>query len=441
MTPRICSIFLSVLVVCNAMGINEQPFIEVLAQCVRMSEEDKAILLRHADMLVERHALPESEDPPLFKAYPALKDRIAYIQLGSYPTPITKLTATGAIMGADSLYMKHDGLGGGYTPKGERLFGGNKVRKLEFLLADAKQVGARSVLTFGSTGSNHVVATAAYAHALGLTCFAMLKPQPNSRAVCRNLKLMKHYDAQVHWSANGEARNADTVRTYYDCKSTEGYFPYCIPTGGSCPRGILGFVNAAFELRDQVRQGVMPEPDYIYVPAGSFGTAAGLMVGCAAAGLKTVVVPVAVEPEDNPGDAARYIAQLARDTNNFLCSYDDSFPVISIDEKRIPVVARADVCGDGYGQFIEAAGIAVRLLKHNENVQLDGTYTAKGWVGMVLDILDQDRRNKTILFWNTFCGEPFTEQCAQVDYHDLPEQTHAHFEQDVQECDYEAAYG
>ena len=94
---------------------------------------------------------------PLFAQYPSLKERIPYVSLGEFPTPIEHLSKLGMEIGADHLYLKHDGLSGS-------LYGGNKIRKLEFILADALQKRVKQVLTFGFAGSNHALATAVYAH-------------------------------------------------------------------------------------------------------------------------------------------------------------------------------------------------------------------------------------------------------------------------------------
>src|SRR5579862_8787556 len=101
---------------------------------------------------------------PLFDAYPTLKEKIPYIKLGNFPTPIKKLENLGHYLGAKNLYIKQDNLSGD-------LFGGNKVRKLEFLLGAAEKLNATGVITTGGAGSNHVLATAAYAKKLDMICY------------------------------------------------------------------------------------------------------------------------------------------------------------------------------------------------------------------------------------------------------------------------------
>ena len=176
------------------------------------------------------------------------------------------------------------------------LYGGNKVRKLEFLFPDAVAHGADSLFTMGAAGSNHSAATAFWAHEKGLACTLFLRPQHRSYNVLYNLLLDKVVGATIVASETREERAAALVQSACAQRSERARLPYCIPIGGSTPLGIVGLVNAAFEVRDQVQQGLMPEPDYIYVALGSGGTAAGLILGCKLAGLKTRVKAVAVEP-------------------------------------------------------------------------------------------------------------------------------------------------
>src|SRR4030042_4466207 len=122
---------------------------------------------------------------PLFKHHPLLKDKLPYISLGEFPTPVQKLNQVGKTLGLDQLYVKRDDLR-------SKLCGGSKVRKLEYLLGQALRTQVKTVLTFGNAGSNHALATAIYAKRLGLKCISMLLPQPNASFVRTNL-LMGYY--------------------------------------------------------------------------------------------------------------------------------------------------------------------------------------------------------------------------------------------------------
>ena len=135
---------------------------------------------------------------PLFEQYPALSEKMPHVHLGEFPTPIKHLKAAGKEIGIDSLYLKDDGSSG-------RKYGGNKIRKLEFLLGDALRRGAKNVLTFGFAGSNHALATAVYAQKLGLKSISILLAQPNSHYVRRNLLLSHACGAEIHHFENEKA--------------------------------------------------------------------------------------------------------------------------------------------------------------------------------------------------------------------------------------------
>ena len=237
---------------------------------------------------------------PLFDAFPQLRSKVSHVQLADLPTPIEVLPNFAQHLGFTHIYIKRDDLTGKILEGGSRLFGGNKIRKLEFLMADALFNGAQSVMTWGMSGSNHVVATAACADYLGLKCFAMLRAQHNSYTVRRNLALMNYYGAQLHMLTGKEIRDLASTYIFFKEKSDNGSYPYFIPTGGSTPVGVLGYVNAAFELKEQIKKGVMPEPDRIYVAAGTFGTIAGLLLGAKLAGLKSKIIGVGIEPVEFP---------------------------------------------------------------------------------------------------------------------------------------------
>ena len=128
---------------------------------------------------------------PLFEQYPLLNEKIPYVPLGEFPTPIKHLRQLGNKLGTDSLYLKHDGLS-------SQIYGGNKVRKLEFLLGDALRQGAKEILTFGFVGSNHALATAVYAQRLALKSISILLAQPNAQYVRRNLLLSHVSGAEIH---------------------------------------------------------------------------------------------------------------------------------------------------------------------------------------------------------------------------------------------------
>ena len=178
---------------------------------------------------------------PLFENWPTLADRLPYVALGEFPTPIIRLERLGRDIGLDQLYVKNDGLSG-------RVFGGNKIRKLEFTLGQALRVGAKEVMTFGAAGSNHALATAVCARQVGLRSISLLTPQPNARYVQRNLLMSYHCGAELHHYPNRRLRALGARLQLLRHRLLTGRYPLVIPPGGSSPLGVMGFVNAAFEL-------------------------------------------------------------------------------------------------------------------------------------------------------------------------------------------------
>jgi len=354
----------------------------------------------------------------LFKAYPELRKQIAYVHLGDLPTPIKPAKKLSQELGIPHIYIKYDGLSGKEI-QGKRMFGGNKVRKLEFLLADALAHNARSVLTFGCTGSNHATATAIYAKSI-----LMLKPQPTNSVVMRNLLLNFAAGARICLSPTNNLRELATVTECCNHKQTYDSFPYIIPTGGSCPLGVLGFVNAMLELKEQIKAGLITEPDRIYVPLGSTGTMVGMLIGAEIAELKSKIIGITVFPEEDGFSFATTIEKLFSETVDLLHGIDPSFPELSTlpDHEII-----YDYAGPEYAVFTPKGVDAQTILKNLENIELDGVYTAKAFAGM-LENLKQNPPSEaeTILFWNTFYSEEITNN-TDSDYLSLPTFLHSYF--------------
>lgn len=205
---------------------------------------------------------------PLFEQYPLLKNQLPYISLGDFPTPVQRLEKLGAHIGYDDLYIKRDDISA-------KDYGGNKVRKLEFLLGKSLQDGVKEVMTFGAAGSNHAAATAFYANYLGMRCVSILVSQVNACYIRKNLKIGFASGAELHHYGNMITTAICLLYQLISHRIKAGKFPQIIPIGGSSPLGSTGFVNAAFELKQQVADNLCPEPDWIYVPCGSMGLSVG----------------------------------------------------------------------------------------------------------------------------------------------------------------------
>lgn len=365
---------------------------------------------------------------PLFEKYPLFKKNLPHISLGTFPTPIKKLETLGTQLGVENLYLKNDGKCGGISSSGNRLFGGNKVRKLEFLLADAINDKANTVFTIGGAGSNHALATSVYADFLNLKSILLLTPQLTTSYLRRNLRMDHNHKAELCHFQSRKERNNKILQLL---KSKLNYY---IPSGGSNELGTTGFVNAALELQKQIKDGIMPEPDYIYIAFGSMGSIAGLMLGLKTASLKSKVIGVRTIPQSYTRETAEDIARIFNNTASYLNSFDSSFPKLEISETDVYV--NNDFFGERYAQVIPEAADAICLLRKTEKIQLDGTYTGKAFAALLHDIQnDEKKRNKVILFWDTFCSGTFSEITDTIDYRKLPEAFHYYFEEDLQPLD------
>lgn len=368
---------------------------------------------------------------PLFEHFPSLADKVPYVSLGEFPTPVQELPRLGADIGVGQLYIKRDDLSG-------KTYGGNKPRKLEFLLGNALRSKAKEVITFGGAGSNHALATAIYARQLGLQSISMLMPQPNAKYVRRNLLMGHYYGAELHL-CGAELHLRRTMPLVYLATISQFLshwpkyrrLPQLIPPGGSSPLGAVGFVNASFELKAQIDRNEMPEPDYLYVATGTMGTAAGLMLGLRAANLKTRVVPIRVT--DVRFVNVKGMLKLIQDTKSLLRSMDQSFPEIEFNEREIDI--RQDFFGQQYALFTKEGMQAANQMKEHEGIKLDGTYTGKAVAALICDAENKELANKVVLFWNTFNSRDFSDVISTIDYHILPKSFHSYFKAEVQPLD------
>lgn len=358
--------------------------------------------------------------PIIFDQYPGL-DRVPWIELGDFPTPVGRLERFGEAVGLPQLYIKRDDLS-------SKIYGGNKVRKLEFILADAKSKKRKTLITLGAAGSNQVLATGIFGGKVGLRVKGLVMDQPNAEYVRRNLLMDKRCGVELHHAPNTPALFLYFAYLYL-ISWLRGESPYYVPTGASSPIGNLGFVNASFELKAQVEEGIIPEPDYIIVAAGSLGTAAGLELGCRLSGLKTRVVAVRVSM---PWYATKNrFASMANRICRLMRKYSSTVPKLEISASE--VILLEDYLGRGYAYFTKEGLRAVSEVKRLEGISLEGTYTGKALAGGIDWIMRRGLRDKVILFWNTYNSVDLSPLVMDIDYHSLPRPFHKYFEEPTQE--------
>ncbi|HEY3435470.1 MAG TPA: pyridoxal-phosphate dependent enzyme [Solirubrobacterales bacterium] len=319
--------------------------------------------------------------PRLHERYPALAETLPHLALSERPTPVRELPGLG-------VWVKEDGAFGSGG------WGGNKVRKLEWLIPDARRRGRRSILTFGGLGTNWGLATALYAREHGLKTALALVDQPVDEHVEAQLARLEASGARIH-RTHTKARTVAMLPWLLARNSRGGRPPYLLPAGGSSPVGALGYVEAALEIAAQVENGSLPEPAQVVVPVGTGGTAAGLALGFQLAGMPTRVVGIVVN--DQLRLDPRVLARLARRTAKLLERRGAQLGPLRIEPEMLTLTR--DQIGAGYGHPTEAATKAAALAAE-EGLALDPVYTAKAMAGL-LALRAEGRLDDPVLFVHT----------------------------------------
>lgn len=333
--------------------------------------------------------------PPLFRAHPGLAPHLPRLPLGLLPTPVERAAKLGEKAGLTGLHVKRDDLSGA-------MYGGGKTRKLEFFLADARAKGAREIVTFGAFGSNQAVATALYGAAQGFAVTLLLAPQTPSAYVRKNLLAARRAGATIRVVTGGVAEAEALAKRA--AKTAKGTAPYLVPPGGSSPLGNLAFVNAGFELAEQVGAGHCPLPDCVYLAMGTMGSAVGLALGLELSGLRTEVVAVRTSSPETSSEA-RFFA-MARETVAFARSLDLTFPDVRLGRARVRFATNH--LGAGYGAPTRKGERAITLAAETEGMALEPTYTGK----TLAALLDDATRlaGKVVLFWNSQNSRPLVTE-------------------------------
>ncbi|HEX8645619.1 MAG TPA: pyridoxal-phosphate dependent enzyme [Thermoleophilaceae bacterium] len=304
----------------------------------------------------------------------------------SLPTPVRAAPGLG-----EDVWVKDDALSA-------EPWGGNKPRKLEWILAAAKAGGFGTVVTFGGLGTNHGLATAVYGQREGMRCVLALAEQPRDEHVERQLERLRAAATRVHLT--GTARRTALAVPWLALRYAQlrpPRPPYLLPPGGSSPLGAVGFVEAALELAEQVEAGELPEPSGVAVALGSGGSAAGLAAGLAIAGLRTRVDAVLVNDQLKLTEAT--VTRLARRTLRLLAKRGADVDGVVPNEIRVV----RGFMGAGYGHATPEAGEAQRLAAAAEDLALDPVYTGK----TLAAIRAGASGGGPVVFWNTNNGRAY----------------------------------
>ena len=329
-------------------------------------------------------------------------NQIPRLHFAHLPTPIEELPRLSKALGGPRLLVKRDDQTG-------LAFGGNKTRKLEFLVAEAQEQGAKMMISAGAIQSNHCRQTAAAAARFGFECTLVLTgempEQPSG-----NLLLDQLFGARIVNVADRKDRDRVLQETF-DRAASEGKKPYLVPYGGSSPTGALGYAFAVEELMKQMAGfrsfqnfGSLDRVDWIIFGTSSGGTHAGLVLGQRVFGCQGKALGISI---DEPVEwLQKNISALASSASEKLGERIEFVPA--------DVSANADYCAAGYGVLTGAEREAVRLFARHEGLLLDPVYTGRAAAGMI-DLVRKGffKKDETVLFWHTG-GQPalFAEKYA-----------------------------
>ena len=298
------------------------------------------------------------------------------------PTPVETLPRLSEALGGPRLLIKRDDQTG-------LAFGGNKTRKLEFLVAEARDQGAKTLVSGGALQSNHCRQTAAAAARFGFQCILVLtgdKPEQPSA----NLLLDQLFGAQVVYAADRKDRDRILQQTF-DRAGEKGMKPYLVPYGGSSPTGALGY---AFAMKEFMDQNV--PADWIVFATSSGGTHAGLVLGQRVFEYKGKVLGISIDESEEW--LRTHVSELASSASEKLGKRIEFTPA--------DVLANAEYCRAGYGVLTEPEREAIHLFAKNEGLLLDPVYTGRAAAGMI-DLIRKGffKKNETVLFLHTG-GQP-----------------------------------
>ncbi len=375
----------------------------------------------------------KNNKPTLFDVYPNLEGKVPWISiLTGIPSNVDRLTELESYLKLNDgeIYIKRD-------DKDHKIYGGNKLRKFEFIFGEALKKKKKGIITLGGIGTNHGAACAIISKELDLKCELFLSLQPISWHVQRSLLLFHYFGAKLHFTKMFELGVLKSllfrmIHPKYYLMSIGGSPLFGIGTS----LGTIGFINAIFELKNQISEGILPEPDVIFVAAGSSGTASGLTAGCKLLGLKTKVYPVNVSRDIivNPKNLIR----IANKSIKYLRKRDKSIPDVQVDKGDFDMIK--GYLGSNYGvktvKSQEAVDLVYDLEGKKLGLKLETTYTGKAMAAMLDFFEKEENKSKKVLFWNTYNSNDLDKYLrkTEFDYEKLPKKFHKYYEEQAFQC-------
>ncbi|HMD89718.1 MAG TPA: D-cysteine desulfhydrase family protein [Anaerolineaceae bacterium] len=316
---------------------------------------------------------------------------IPRVRFAILPTPVESLPRLSTALEGPHLWVKRDDMTG-------LAFGGNKTRKLEFVMAEVQANGARTLITVGAAQSNHCRQTAAMAARFGLDCILVLSGDPSVN-ISGNVLIDRLFHAEIVWTNRNE--RSKVLEKTFDRAWSEGRRPYLIPLGASNATGALAYADAFNELMQQ-----HVNPDWIVHASSSGGTQAGLLLGARRTRWQGKILGISV---DNPAQELKTtVAALASEASERLGD------MILFNPED--VLVNDDYLGAGYGVMGDLERHAIRLFAQQEGLLLDPVYTGRA-AGGLIDLIQKGffKHEETVLFWHTggtpaLFAEPYFNQ-------------------------------
>lgn len=336
--------------------------------------------------------LGNRQEPWLFTKWPGLQGKLPWNSLGNFPTPVIRLENLEKSIGfTGQIWLKRDGLS---SP----LYGGNKIRKLEFELAEADSHGAKSLISIGGIGSHQCNATATFAAQFGLAHSAAMIPQPVTAHVKENLLYNAAFNTHFVYSES-EIEMATKVYLEEERLRKAGLNPYIVYMGTSTPRGSLGYADMMLELKNQMDLDELPAPDSIFAAIGSSGTCAGLLIGRAISDMDDTKIQ-GVRVVERFMASKSGVQQLADGALGVLRGADPSIPEYDLPNEGFTV--NDNFFGGLYGQPTLLGQNAHRLLAESEGITFESTYTDKTLAALIDYTQRPESTGKNILMLESY---------------------------------------
>ena len=323
-------------------------------------------------------------------------DEMPRVRLADLPTALEETPRLAAEIGIERLFVKRDDNTG-------LALGGNKARKLEFLMADAQSKGAQVVVTCGGAQSNHARQTAAAARKLGMECIIFFT-DPMPEDFNGNLLLDALLDAEMRFIPNASYEELLKAMAVEEANLVlKDRTPYVIPVGGSTGVGALGYVAGVREIAEQLRERGAENPDMV-MAVGSSGTLAGLILG------RSLFLPearlIGISVSRDSFQARQRAVKIASDAAKLLG--------VEADFKDDPAVVHDQYVGPGYAIPTQEGKDAILLCARSEGLILDPVYTGKAMAGLIdLARKGEIGRGRPVVFWHTG-GSPALFACAEL---------------------------